>query len=207
LESWYDTKNYHWAGKVSSMTIGRHHKQNPGRWTIIPDWMHSSPSQSSPLSLLVKTLVLLLVSIAVLSGGALATPPSDVKVTYDQNAGDLIVSITHPVADPTTHYIKQVTVNQGSTVLADNSYTSQPDPSTFIYRYNLPQLKGGSGEIQVTATCNMFGSRSTTLMLPSASVPGNTGIVPPVAPAPTKSPLGMFVAFVAIGFVARHVLK
>jgi hypothetical protein len=172
----------------------------------MPDRTPSFPSKSGPLSLLVRTLVLLLVSIAVLSGGALATPPSDVKVTYDQNAGDLIVSIVHPVADPTTHYIKQVTVIQGSTVLADNSYTSQPDPSAFTYRYNLPQLRGSSGEIQVTATCNLIGSGSATLMLSATPASGAATGASPAAPAPTKSPSGMFTAVVAVGFVARYVL-
>ena len=86
-----------------------------------------------------------LVSLAVLSGGALAHPPADATMTYDQNTGDLVVTITHQVDDPTTHYVKQVTVKQGDTVLIDKSYTSQPDRSSFTYRYNLRSSKVVAG--------------------------------------------------------------
>ncbi len=127
---------------------------------------NSLPSrvQLQHLSFLVRALVLALVSLVVLSGGALAHPPSDAAVTYDPDTGDLIVTITHQVDDPTTHYVKQVTVKQGDTVLIDKTYTSQPDRSSFTYRYNLPQLKGSSGEIRADAQCSQFGSRSGILM-------------------------------------------
>lgn len=170
------------------------------------DRSHSSPVRFRHLSLIVRALVLALVSLAVLSGGALAHPPSDTTMTYDQNTGDLIVTIPHPVDDPTTHYVKQVTVKQGDTVLIDKSYTSQPDRSSFTYRYNLPQLKASSGEIRMDAQCNQFGSRSGTLTLSANPAPTTTS-ASPAAPAPTKSPVGVFVALVAIGLVARKILK
>jgi hypothetical protein len=59
-------------------------------------------------------------------------------------------------------------------VLADTSYTSQPDRSSFTYTFNLPQLKGGIGQITVDAQCNKFGSRSGTLMLTRMQVPPGT---------------------------------
>jgi hypothetical protein len=166
-----------------------------------------SPVQFRHFSLIVKALVLALVSLAVLSGGALAHPPSDATMTYDQNTGDLIVTIPHQVDDPKTHYVKQVTVKQGDTVLIDKSYTSQPDRSSFTYRYNLPQLKASTGEIRVDAQCNLFGSRSGTLTLSANPAPVNTASASPAAPAPTKSPVGVCIALVAIGFVARKILR
>ncbi len=159
------------------------------------------------LSELVRTLVLVLVSLVVLSGGALAHPPADTAVTYDPGTGDLIVTITHQVDDSTMHFVKQVTVKQGDIVLIDKSYTSQPDRSSFTYRYNLPQLKGSSGEIRVDAQCSQFGSRSGTLILHAASATTGPGNAVPVVPAPTKSPAGEYVAFVAIGFVATRILQ
>lgn len=164
-----------------------------------------SPVQFRHFPLILKALILALVSLAVLSGGALAHPPSDVTMTYDQNTGDLIVTIPHQVDDPKTHYVKQVTVKQGDTVLIDKSYTSQPDRSSFTYRYNLPQLKASSGEIRVDAQCNLFGSRSGTL--PLGPNPANTASASPAAPAPTKSPVGVLITLVAIGFVARKILR
>jgi len=168
---------------------------------------HSSSVQFLHLSLIVRALVMALVSLAVLSGGALAHPPADATMTYDQNTGDLVVTITHQVDDPTTHYVKQVTVKQGDTVLIDKSYTSQPDRSSFTYRYNLPQLKGSSGEIRMDAQCVQFGSRSGTLALSANPAPVTTASASSAAPVPTKSPVGVFVALVAVGFVARRILR
>ena len=170
---------------------------------------YSSPAFSRPLSILVRALVLLLVSLAFFCGGALATPPSNVVVTYDQNTGDLLVAITHPVEYPTTHYIKQVTVTQGDIVLVDKSYTSQPDRSSFTYRYNLPQLKGSSGAIRADAQCNLAGSRSGTLTLsaiPASGTSASASSSSSAAPTPAKSPSGVFVAVVAVGFIARYFL-
>ena len=168
---------------------------------------HSSPVRFRHLSFIVRTLVLVLLSIAVLSGSALAHPPADVVVTYDDTTGDLVVVISHQVDDPATHYVKQVTVKPGDIVLIDKSYTSQPDRSSLTYRYNLPQLKGSSGEIRVDAQCSQFGSRSGSLTLRSAPAATTPGSSVPAAPAPTKSPVWECAAFVAVGFVATRILR
>jgi hypothetical protein len=166
--------------------------------------IHSSQTRFRHLSLIVRSFVLALISLVVLSGGALAHPPAEAAVTYDETIGDLVVVITHQVDDPAMHYVKQVTVKQGDTVLIDKTYTSQPDRSSFTYRYNLPQLKGSSGEIRVDTQCSQSGSRSGTLTLratPASAAPGSA------APAPTKSPVWACAALVAVGFVARQILR
>jgi hypothetical protein len=137
-----------------------------------------------------RCLVICFLALTTLSGDALAHTPSGVAVSYDETTGDLGVAITHQVDDPATHYVKHVTVRQGTTVLIDQSYTSQPDISSFTYRYNLPQLKGSSGKIRVDVECSIFGSRSWTLTLggtPASGTPGSA------APAPTQAPLSVFV--------------
>lgn len=151
-----------------------------------------------------RRLVIFVIVLTSLSGYALAHTPGDVAVSFDENSGDLIVAITHQVDDPATHYVKHVTVQQGTTVLIDKSYTSQPDKSSFTYRYNLPQLKGGNGDIRVDVGCNIFGSRTGTLTLdgtPAPGVPGNA------VPAPTKAPGCAFVALLAAGLVATRVMR
>jgi len=100
--------------------------------------------------------------------------------------------------------VKQVTVRQGNTVHINTSYTSQPDKSSFTYRYNLPQLKGSSGEITVDAQCCLFGSRSGTLVMsgtPASLTPAGA------APAPIKSPLYAFTALLAAGLAAKRILR
>jgi len=171
------------------------------------DRTHLLPARFRPCSLLVRAFVIALLSLVVLSGGALAHPPADAVMSYDRNSGDLIVTISHPVDDPATHYVKQVTVTQGDTVLVDTSYTSQPDRSSVTYRYNLPQLKGTGGVINVDAQCSLFGSRSGTLTLSGAPASGTPDSIASATTAPAKSPAGVFSALVAIGFVARQILK
>lgn len=165
---------------------------------------HSSLTRFGHLSLILRVFVLALVSLAVLCGGALAHPPAEAVVTYDDSAGDLIVTITHQVDDPTTHYVKQVTVKQGDAVLIDTSYLSQPDRSSFTYRYNLPQLKGSSGDIRVDTQCSQFGSRSGTLTLRATPGAAGPGSAVPAETAPAKSPVWAGAALVAVGFVAAR---
>lgn len=153
---------------------------------------------------LVRIAVLTLIGLALLSGTALAHPPADVALTYDDQTGDLVVAITHQVDNPATHYVKQVTVRQGNAVLINKSYTSQPDASSFTYRYNLPQLKGSSGEVTVDVQCSLFGSRSGTLIMS-----GTAASLTPAgaAPAPIKSPVCAFAALLAVGLAAKRILR
>jgi len=151
-----------------------------------------------------RRLVLLIVALSAMSGYALAHTPAGVEVSYDENSGDLMVAITHQVDDPATHYVKHVTVRQGNTVLIDTSYTSQPDKSSFLYRYNLPQLKGSSGEIRVDAGCNLIGSRSGTLLMTVTPAPGSPDS--PV-PAPTRAPGFAVIPLLAIGLAATRIMR
>jgi hypothetical protein len=150
-----------------------------------------------------RRLVLCILALTALSGYVLAHTPAGVVVSYDDTTGDLGVAITHHVDNTATHYVKHVTVRRGTTVLIDQSYTSQPDASAFKYRYNLPQLKGSSGEIRVDTECNIGGSRSGTLTLGETPVVGIPGGAPP---SPTRAPLSVFVALLAAGLAASRIL-
>jgi hypothetical protein len=151
-----------------------------------------------------RRLVIAILALTVLSGFALAHTPAGVAVSFNESSGDLGVTIKHQVDDPATHYIKRVTVRQGTTILVDKSYTSQPEKSDFSYVYPLPQLKGSSGEIRADVECNIFGSRSGTL-----SLAGTTGADPPMGatPAPTKAPGCIFGALVATGLAAMRRMR
>jgi hypothetical protein len=155
-------------------------------------------------SLGMRCLVLGIIAITALSGYALAHPPSEVMLSYNENTGDLAVTIRHPIDNPDTHYVKQVTVHQGSTVLLDQTYTSQPDRTAFTYTYNLPQLKGTAGEITVNAVCSIVGSRSGTLSLTGTTVPGTPGSA---ARDPTQVPGCWVVVFLALGLIALRIRR
>ena len=156
---------------------------------------------------MVRILALAVLCFSALSGFALAHSPAGVTVMYDENTMDLTVTVNHQVDNPSTHYAKQVTVKKGTTVLIDTSYTSQPDRSSFTYRYNLPQLKDTSGEVRADVQCNQIGSRSGSLMLTSSSAQGTPGTAASTAPTPAKSTVYGYVALVAIGFAAARFLR
>jgi len=151
-----------------------------------------------------RHLVIGILVLTLLSGHAIAHTPSGVDVSYDERTGDLGVAITHQVDASTTHYVKQVTVRQGTTVLVSQSYTSQPDKSAFTYRYNLPQLKEKSGEITVDVECNVFGTRSGTLMLGG---PTGAGVPAGTTPAPTQAPGCVLIAILALALVTTRIMR
>jgi hypothetical protein len=158
----------------------------------------------------VRRLAIFIIALTALSGYALAHAPAGVSVSYDESSGDLGVVITHQVDNPTTHYVKHVTILVGTTGLIDKSYTSQPDKSAFTYRYNLPQLKGAVGDINVNVECSVFGSRSGTLMLTETQVPPDTRLSPDVQPPtqlPTKSGAMPFIALLAAGLAVTRILR
>ena len=158
----------------------------------------------------VRCLAIILLGCTVLCGFAVAHSPSDVEVKYNELSGELAVTIIHQVENPGTHYVKQVTVRQGTTVLSDSSYTSQPDRSSFTYSFSLPQLKGSIGEITVDVKCNQFGSRSGILMLTRTQAP-TVALVSseeqPATPLSAKAGAVPLVAIIAAGLAARKILR
>lgn len=157
-----------------------------------------------------RTLIAVLIGCTMLCGFAVAHAPSDVEVNFNELTGDLAVTITHQVDNPTTHYVKQITVRQGTTVHTSTSYTSQPDRSSFTYNFNLPKLKEAIGEITVDTQCNQFGSRSGTLMLTRTQGPPDALVssdMQQMTPLSTKAGALPLVVVLAVGFAARKILR
>jgi hypothetical protein len=77
--------------------------------------------------------ILLAIFLLVLPAGA--TPPADIVVNYDKTTNQLSVTITHPVPDPTSHYIRNVKININGRVVIDNDYKNQPTKDSFTYTY------------------------------------------------------------------------
>lgn len=93
-----------------------------------------------------------------------ANPPQEVKLEYDANSQTLSVSITHKSAFPGFHYIKTVEIKKDGKVVSTNTYENQPTPETFTYKYKRPAAEGETFE--VTASCNLSGSKTVNLMIP-----------------------------------------
>lgn len=92
-----------------------------------------------------------------------AHSPQSMTLNYTASSNTLSVSITHNVGDPSSHYINNVKIENSSEVITSPNYTSQPSSSSFIYEYQLPVTDGEN--ITITATCNLGGSISRSLII------------------------------------------
>jgi hypothetical protein len=92
-----------------------------------------------------------------------ATAPKSVDLIYDMNTQTLSVTINHYTLSAGMHYIKNVEIKKNGTTISINKYSTQPTGSIFTYTYKIPATKGDVFE--VTATCNLWGHKTSTLVV------------------------------------------
>ena len=90
-----------------------------------------------------------------------AHAPKDVKLEYNSDTKTLTVTIEHKSLFSSFHYIKTVEIKNNSAVISTNKYESQPGSSPFTYTYKVTAATGD--KLEVTATCNISGSKTATL--------------------------------------------
>jgi hypothetical protein len=93
-----------------------------------------------------------------------STAPKSVELTYDMNTQTLSVKIDHYSASAKMHYIESVEIKKNGTTFSKKEYDTQPADSVFTYTYKIPAVKGDV--IEVTATCTMWGKKTSTLTIP-----------------------------------------
>jgi len=96
-----------------------------------------------------------------------ADAPQDVKLNYDFSAQTLAVTITHKASFPGMHHIKSVEIKKNASVISTTNYDTQPAESPFTYTYKVAAVEGD--KMEVTATCNLSGSKTATLIVTRAS--------------------------------------
>jgi len=128
-----------------------------------------------------RSILLVIGTFLVISNTVCANAPSGMTVSYNLETQDIRVTITHPVSDPTTHYIYKVELKKNGLIYNTSTYTSQPDPNSFTYTYQVNATIGDT--IDVTASCIQGGSKtlqhtiSTNNGQNNKSTPGFEGIV------------------------------
>jgi hypothetical protein len=123
----------------------------------------------------------ILLVVLLLSSPASAHPPSAMSFSYNPAVQELTVTITHGVRDANTHYIKEMGIVKNGVPFLTQTYTSQPSPAVFAYTYFLPGTAGD--RIEVTATCNLYGSLTDTYILYSGpATAGSSGRLPVLWP-------------------------
>ncbi|MCU0584204.1 MAG: hypothetical protein MUE57_10255 [Syntrophales bacterium] len=88
---------------------------------------------------------------------ALAHPPQNVEVGYDQKAQTLTVKITHNSNNPDRHYVKEVEVKKNGQVVQRGVYTKQAGD---IFAYSFKVAATGADTFEIAVLCNIHGSRT-----------------------------------------------
>jgi hypothetical protein len=88
---------------------------------------------------------------------------------YDTQTSTLEVTITHESPAPTVHYVYKVEIEKNEQLIISEEYTSQPTTSTFTYSYIVEANEGD--ELKAKAFCNIAGTISETLIVPSNEAP------------------------------------
>ncbi len=105
--------------------------------------------------------------------GADAHLPETVAPLYDSDTNILTLYITHPVADPETHYIHRVEILLNGSIFETHNYISQPTKDGFIYEY--PIVANNGTVIRVVAFCSISGSNSGEITVGESEEPGDGG--------------------------------
>ncbi len=92
-----------------------------------------------------------------------ADAPKDVTVKYDSGSQTLSVIITHKSMFPGMHHVKTVEIKKNNMVVSTTSYDTQSKDIPFTHTYKVEAAKGD--KLEVTATCNLSGSKTATLTL------------------------------------------
>jgi len=106
-------------------------------------------------------VALLLGVFAALPQQVLADPPQDLVLSYNVGTQTLAATITHPSTFTGLHYAKLVTIKKNNELISKNEYKSQTGKTSFTYTYQVPAVENDL--LEVTAACNIQGSKTTTL--------------------------------------------
>jgi uncharacterized GH25 family protein len=111
-----------------------------------------------------KKLISTILLVALIPIMIFAHPAKKVEATYNQETGKIKVVATHNVSDPTTHYIKTITVTVDGKLVKTLNYTSQTDKNTQQDEVVIPEIKKGC-TVVVNTVCNKFGTKATTITI------------------------------------------
>jgi hypothetical protein len=122
--------------------------------------------------------ILLTILLMALSGLAAAHPPAALQLSYSEQTGEILLTVTHIVEDPATHFIRQAEVRKNGETVQREVYTRQPSAGNFTYRY--PVTLNPGDEVVATAECNIGGSATARFIMPGQTdtIPMEPGTTP-----------------------------
>lgn len=159
-------------------------------------------------------ILMLAVTLYLLIMPVTAHAPTNITIAYNPDMHKLYVTITHPVDDPATHYVRGVQVKINGDVISDPTYKSQPAKNTFTYTYDVMANPGDA--VWVVATCingqsleeHIAIPQPTTVATrvqtsPTTDVTNLPATAVPVAPKTTYASAGLLPLLGATAVLAR----
>lgn len=113
-----------------------------------------------------------------------ANPPSNMSLSYNSGTEQLNVTITHITGGTPGHYIDNVTISVNGIMVHSQTYSSQPNPTTFTDQY-LNIVADVGDTINVWARCSLTADTITRQLVvtssngittPNDAIPGYPGI-------------------------------
>ncbi len=103
-----------------------------------------------------KRILLALIFMLSVLAAAVATPPSDIIITFDLSKSMVFADIIHETKAPKDHYIYMVQVNINGKKAIKQEMTEQLNSALQKVAYIIPGLKAGD-KVSVDADCNKYG--------------------------------------------------
>ncbi|MBF0522602.1 MAG: hypothetical protein HQL24_06045 [Candidatus Omnitrophica bacterium] len=94
---------------------------------------------------------------------ALATPPSEIVLNYDQKAQLLHVEVKHPTKNIREHYIRYLTILLNNVEVKKIRYTHQENAAGFTEE--VPVAAVANDVIKAEAICNKGGDKTQELVV------------------------------------------
>jgi hypothetical protein len=114
-------------------------------------YAHDLPENKQSKRTVVPIFLMLVTVLCMFMVPATAHAPSNIAISYNPDMHKLSVTVTHPVDDPKTHYVRSVQVKINGAVISDPQYKSQPGRNSFTYTYDVMANPGDT--VWVVATC------------------------------------------------------
>jgi len=125
----------------------------------------------------VLIIVLAVSTLVLLTTITQAHTPSALDLQYDFATKTLDVTVTHDVADPSSHYIEEINIWVDDVLNQTRQYSSQSSNNQHQDSFTVPTVIGDV--IKVQAICNIAGSVTDDIVVVDPSIP-EYGIIAPI---------------------------
>jgi len=99
-----------------------------------------------------------------LCSSAMAHPPKDVELSFNDATKVLMIHVSHAVGNIEKHFIDRVIVKLNKKIVVDQAFDVQDTNEGQSFQYEIPQAKLGD-KIIVKAACNVFGKKKGAIIV------------------------------------------